>query len=136
MTATTFDVDVLSAGEPCTIVYPDGGEIFAKGEPGCRAFIVRRGTVEIRDGAHVFERLKEGEIFGEMALIDEEPRTATAVAVGRVEVVPIERGVFDALIRDDLDFALAIMRVMARRLRATIDVLSPPEAAAVLGSRA
>ena len=58
-------------------------------------------------------------IFGEMALIDSEPRSATAVAITDVELVPISEKQFLFLVSQTPYFALRLMRVLAQRLRAT-----------------
>jgi CRP-like cAMP-binding protein len=59
-------------------------------------------------------------IFGEMALIDSEPRRATAVAITDVELVPISEKQFLFLVSQTPYFALKVMRTLAQRLRATI----------------
>jgi CRP/FNR family cyclic AMP-dependent transcriptional regulator len=61
-----------------------GQEIFLEGEPGDGVYFVKHGIVEIssgKGGRHVFSRLGPGEIFGEMAVIEDRPRSATASAV-------------------------------------------------------
>jgi CRP-like cAMP-binding protein len=63
--------------------------------------------------------LSTNEIFGEMALIDDAPRSATAVAKTDVELVPISEKQFLFLVSQTPFFALKVMRVLARRLRAT-----------------
>ena len=103
-----------------TVHLPDGGVIFIKGDRGTVAYMVRSGKVEIREGGRVVEAMTRGEIFGEMALIDSEPRSASAVAVGPTELAVIDKAAFHKLVRDDPDFALAVMRLMSRRLRATL----------------
>jgi len=103
-----------------TVNFPDGGVVFIKGDRGHSAYIVRSGKVEIREAGRVVEAMAEGEVFGEMALIDSEPRSASAVAVGPTELAVIDKAAFHKLVRDDPDFALAVMRLMSRRLRATL----------------
>jgi len=58
-------------------------------------------------------------IFGEMALIDNEPRSATALAITDVELVPISEKQFLFLVSQTPYFALKVMRILAQRLRAT-----------------
>lgn len=101
-----------------TVNFPDGGVVFIKGDHGSAAYLVRDGKVEIRESGRVVETMARGEIFGEMALIDSEPRSASAVAVGATELAVIDKAAFHKLVRDDPDFALAVMRLMSRRLRA------------------
>ena len=63
--------------------------------------------------------LAANDIFGEMALIDNQPRSATAVAVTDVELVPVSEKQFLFLVGQTPYFALKVMRVLAQRLRAT-----------------
>jgi CRP-like cAMP-binding protein len=124
MSGTTFDVDVIAAGEPRVLAFSQGATIFNRGDEGDCAYIIKEGRVEIREGDLALEALCAGEIFGEMALIDDAPRTASAVAASRVELIPIDRRMFNVLIRDDPDFATTVMRLMSRRLRATTRLLA------------
>jgi CRP-like cAMP-binding protein len=103
-----------------TVKFPDGGVVFIKGDRGSAAYVVTSGRVEIREGGRVVETMARGEIFGEMALIDSEPRSASAVAIGHTELAVIDMAAFHKLVRDDPNFALAVMRLMSRRLRATL----------------
>jgi CRP-like cAMP-binding protein len=115
---TRIDLDTVASGR--IVRFPDGGVVFIKGDSSEDAYLVVTGKVEIREGGRVLEAMARGEIFGEMALIDAEPRSASAVAVGATELVVIDKFAFHALVRKDPDFALAIMRMMAERLRAML----------------
>jgi len=119
MALTTYDIDVIAAGCGRAVAIPDGAVIYARGEPSDCAYIVTRGRVRLGNGVSI-EVLSRGEIFGEMELLDDGPRSTAAVAVGPTEVLAIERPLFDVLIRDDPDFALALLRLTARRLRAAM----------------
>jgi CRP/FNR family transcriptional regulator, cyclic AMP receptor protein len=123
MTGTTFDVEVIAAGEDRVLAFPARAVIFRQNDMADSAYIIKRGQVEIRDRGNAVETIAPGEIFGEMALIDDEPRSASAVATSDVELIPIDRSMFEVLLRDDEDFALTVMRLMARRLRATTKML-------------
>ncbi len=94
-----------------------GDVIFNQGEPARELFIIQSGMVEIRLGNRVLETLSQYSIFGEMALIDAAPRSATAVAVTDAKLVPVSEKQFLFLISNTPYFALNVMRVMARRLR-------------------
>jgi CRP/FNR family cyclic AMP-dependent transcriptional regulator len=94
-----------------------GQVLFNKGEKGDRLYIVKSGEVTIGDGNHVFETLSAGGILGEMALVDEQPRSATARAVTQAEVIPIDQGRFLFLVQQTPFFAVRVMRVMCARLR-------------------
>ncbi len=94
-----------------------GKTIFQEGEQGDEFFIVVRGQVEIRSGERHFETLEADGIFGEMALIDDSPRSATAVALTDVTLAPIKENQFLFLVKNAPFFALSVMRVLADRLR-------------------
>jgi CRP-like cAMP-binding protein len=95
-----------------------GEVIFRQGDPAHELFIVQSGEVEIRLGNRVLETLPQYSIFGEMALIDSAPRSATAIASSDAKLVPVSEKQFLFLISNTPYFALNVMRVMARRLRA------------------
>jgi CRP/FNR family transcriptional regulator, cyclic AMP receptor protein len=100
-----------------TRIIPKGKTIFQEGDRGDEFFIVVRGQVEIRSGDRHFETLGPDGIFGEMALIDDSPRSATAVALTEVTLAPIKENQFLFLVQNTPFFALSVMRVLARRLR-------------------
>jgi CRP-like cAMP-binding protein len=80
-------------------------------------FIVRTGSVELRIGDTVVETVEQGGIFGELALVDAAPRTATAIAGPDCTLVLVEQRSFSDLLRRVPGLGLEIMKVMARRLR-------------------
>jgi CRP/FNR family cyclic AMP-dependent transcriptional regulator len=114
-------VDTISLGFGGRRVgFAGGGVVFIKGDAGDIAYVVASGSIEIRESGRVIETMGPGELFGEMALIDSEPRSASAVAVGATELLVIDRTEFDRRLREEPDFAINVMRLMARRLRATM----------------
>ena len=94
-----------------------GAVIFREGDPGEEMYVVQEGRVEIRVGEEVVETLGPGEIFGELALIDDQPRSATAVAVTASRVAAVPEARFHFMVQQTPRFALQVMRVMAERLR-------------------
>ena len=94
-----------------------GDVIFKQGDAAHEFFVVQSGEVEIRLGNRLLETLPEYSIFGEMALIDASPRSATAVAKTDVKLVAVSEKQFLFLISNTPHFALNVMRIMARRLR-------------------
>jgi len=117
MTEPPIDFRLLAgAGAPARD-YKAGDVIFKEGDAAQELFIIQSGEVEIRLGNRVLEKLPQYSIFGEMALIDASPRSATAVAAGDVKLVPVGEKQFLFLISNTPHFALNVMRVMARRLR-------------------
>jgi CRP/FNR family cyclic AMP-dependent transcriptional regulator len=94
-----------------------GEAIFRAYDMGSEMYVVLEGEVELTIGSQVVETLGPGEPFGEMALIDQAPRTATAIAKTpcKLAVIPEKRFLF--MVQTTPHFALQIMRVMADRLR-------------------
>ena len=130
MSDLTFDIAAVG-GRRTTFAH--GGVVFIKGDPGDFAYVVASGQVDIRHGGHIVETMRPGELFGEMALIDFEPRSASAVAVGATELVLIDRPLFEQLVQDEPGFAMKILRLMARRLRATMATDNPSNEELPLG---
>jgi CRP-like cAMP-binding protein len=120
------DFDLGPHGET-HIHFPDSAVVFLKGDRGDCAYVVKRGKIEIRDHGRVLETLGPGGIFGEMAVIDSEPRSASAVTVGPTDLVVVDRATFDALVREVPDFAVNVMRLVSRRLRAANAAHGPSE---------
>jgi CRP/FNR family cyclic AMP-dependent transcriptional regulator len=124
MEETTGEVIRLGLGGR-TLSFAEGGVVFIKGDPGDNAYIVAGGLIEIREAGRVIERMGPGELFGEMAVIDSEPRSASAVAVGNTELIVIDRAEFERRLSEEPHFAIKVMRLMARRLRATMAAAPP-----------
>ena len=103
------------AGEP--EAFQAGQVVFPEGEPGDCMYVVKSGTVSLRQGGKELEEIGPGALFGEMALIDLGPRSASAVAVTDCELVSIEKRRFWYLVQETPYFAETVMRVMADRLR-------------------
>ncbi len=122
MNGTIFDVDVIASSGSAILIFAHGVAIHRRGDEGRHAYIVKRGSVELRQRGHPYETIGPGEIFGEASLIVGSPQLDTAIAVGDVELLPIDRPLFDVLMRDDEDFAQIVMRLLARRLRATAEM--------------
>ena len=96
-----------------------GGVIFREGEQADELFVIKSGYVRIQIGNRMVAELTADDIFGEMALIDSEPRSATALAITDVELVPISEKQFLFLVSQTPHFALKVMRTLAQRLRVT-----------------
>ena len=94
-----------------------GEVIFRKGDAGDVLYVIGEGEIELVMGEHVAVRLREGDMFGEMSIIDQEPRSADAAAVTDVVLFPINRGLFLVLVQDTPHFALEVMKSLADRVR-------------------
>lgn len=95
-----------------------GDTVIVEGGAPSEMFLVRKGKVKIEVRGKTVEEVGPGGIFGEMALIDQSPRTATATAVEESEVIPIDERLFVILVQDAPYFALDVMRTLVARLRA------------------
>jgi C4-dicarboxylate-specific signal transduction histidine kinase len=105
----------LFGGVTCSLCEFKAGEIiFKQGDVGQELFVVNKGKVELRVGDHVLDTLSSQNIFGELALIDSAPRSATAVAITDVTLVSVGYAEFMSLASE---FALNVMREISRRLR-------------------
>ncbi len=117
MTVAGLDLSMLAnAGFPL-VNFASGEVIFAEGGEGDFMYVVRSGEVEIERNGKVIETLSAGGIFGEMALIDGSPRSATARAKTDAELAPINEKSFMFLVHETPFFAIAVMRTLAERLR-------------------
>jgi CRP-like cAMP-binding protein len=98
--------------------YPPGATIFKEGDKGDRMYFVQSGTVELRVGGKPVMTAEAGTFFGEMALIEEAPRSASAHAATECHLMPVDRARFEYLVRMTPDFVLEMMRTIASRVRA------------------
>jgi len=99
--------------------FTPGQYIFKAGDRGDAMYVVLEGEVEILVGSTIVEIAGTGSIVGEMALIDDEPRSATVVAKTHCRLVPVDQGQFQYMVSEGPFFALQVMKVMADRLRKT-----------------
>jgi CRP-like cAMP-binding protein len=96
-----------------------GTAIFREGDEAHELYVIKSGEVRIQIGNRTVSELSTDHVFGEMALIDNEPRSASAIAVTDVELVPVSEKQFLFLVSQTPYFALKVMRVLAQRLRVT-----------------
>jgi CRP-like cAMP-binding protein len=94
-----------------------GELIFEQGDQGESVYIVRDGSVDLKEAVRLVERVTAPGLFGEMALIEHEPRSLTAVAATNVALVEIPVRQFWVLVHETPYFAQLVMSVMAQRLR-------------------
>ncbi|TAN56769.1 MAG: cyclic nucleotide-binding domain-containing protein [Rhodospirillales bacterium] len=98
-------------------VFYAGQKIFGEGEAGDRAYIIQDGTVEITKNGVTLARLNKGELFGEMALVDDMPRMATAKAASDVSVVIISRDTFREKLAKADPFIRGLLSIFVRNIR-------------------
>lgn len=97
--------------------YPAGRSVMKEGEPGLSMYIVMRGKVAVTIKGTVVERVGAGGVFGEMALVDQSPRAASAAAEEESLLLAISRNDFLTLVKTRPDFAVSLLKAVSERLR-------------------
>jgi CRP-like cAMP-binding protein len=108
--------------------FKKGEIIFAEGSCSDSVYIIEEGEVEIahlkNDGSlHILGILKSNDIFGEMGLIDDMPRSATAKALTDCRISIINKSKFDTLIQQQPELLKPILMILSQRLRETLTLL-------------
>jgi CRP-like cAMP-binding protein len=117
MANTEAEFSILAGSGAPVRAFKQGETIFREGDPATELYVVKSGRVDVTSGNRLLATLGVNGIFGEMALIDKEPRSATVVAATDVELVPVDEKQFLFLVSQTPFFALRVMRVLAGRLR-------------------
>ena len=112
----------------------EGETIFKEGDRGEHMYFVVAGEVQVFVKRNAVDKIGIGGIFGEMALIDDKPRSATMVAKTACRLIPINQRRFATLVKETPHFAIQVMRVMADRLR-QMNAQTPSRARRVSASR-
>jgi CRP-like cAMP-binding protein len=103
--------------EPDVRSYTAGSAIFTEGEAGDFMFAVLEGEVEVRKGNRVLMTVAPGGIFGEMAIIENQPRSADAVALTDCRVAAINQKRFLTVVSQAPFFAIQMLQILSERLR-------------------
>lgn len=119
MTEMPVDFGILAGAGAPVREFKAGEVIFSQGDAASELFVIQSGKVDVMLGNRLLASLSDHDIFGEMALIDTAPRSATAVAKTDVRLVPVGEKQFLFLVGRTPHFALNVMRALARRLRVT-----------------
>jgi hypothetical protein len=111
--------NVLSSIVPIMqeVTFPAGHQIFAKGDLGASLYIVYEGEVGIFNGVHLLTTFRQGDFFGELALLDAEPRSASAVAQSQVRAFRLDQDDFYDVMEERGEVLRNILRVLCQRLR-------------------
>ena len=107
----------LFAQEADTINLSPGAVLFRQGDAGNEMFVLTQGVMDILVGEIVVETALRGALIGEMALIEETPRTATVIAKTACRLARIDERRFHQLIQQNPEFASHVMKVLVDRLR-------------------
>jgi CRP-like cAMP-binding protein len=104
--------------------FESGETIVRKGEEGAGFYLVLDGAVEIRSGGNTLSRLGPGQFFGEMSVVDTQPRSADVVAVEPSRVLVLSPWSFKSLVSERPRIAVKMLQEFVRRLRNTDRALS------------
>ncbi|MFV2006624.1 MAG: GGDEF domain-containing protein [Longimicrobiales bacterium] len=104
-----------------TVSFPPETKIVKMGEPGHSLFLIAKGSVRVlypaRSADFELARLEGGEFFGEMALLNEMPRSATVESVDDVELLVLEKDDFRRIITESPPVALQFLEILSLRIR-------------------
>ncbi len=125
-TALTADNDPMTIRKEVFARYvmtvPAGKIIFSEGDSGDSLFVIIEGEVEISkrtslETSKTLIVLKPGDIFGEMAVIEKKPRSATAIASKPCKLLAMDESLFFKMIEGNPDFAVKMVRMLSERIR-------------------
>jgi CRP-like cAMP-binding protein len=112
-----------------------GQTLFKKGDPGRSLYIVAEGQVRVHNEVGTLAYVGEGEVFGEMALLDSEPRLASVSATVPTLLLRLEQGPFFELLEVEPELSRGIITMLARRLRARLAALSVERQGVAMGEQ-
>jgi len=103
-------------------LFSQGQVIFRENDPGAEMYLIIQGQVEIRkvtgpSSSKTLTTLQKGDIFGEMAIIEGKPRSATAVAMEPAKLLVLNQKLYDSMVNSNPDFARKMNRVLSERIR-------------------
>jgi len=109
--------------EDFTLEVSEGDHIFREGDLGTEMFLIQDGQIEIYTGSGKQEKplaiLERGDFFGEMSLLEDLPRSASARAVSEARLVRINGSTFTQMLQTNPEIAVRMMRKLSRRIRET-----------------
>lgn len=110
----------LSMFERFAVTFQPGDIVFCEYEPGDNFYLIQSGRVQIvkilGDIEKNIDILQPGEIFGEMAILEEAPRSATAVAIDKVKALEFNRQNFEILMKGNPQIALKLLKLFTKRI--------------------
>lgn len=131
---SNIDIDIDTSGVPSGVmkqfslpafarfakVYEPGSVIIAEYEPGDCFYLIQSGKVQlvkcVKGSKKNLDILKPGEFFGEMAILENSPRSATCIAANRVEVLEFNKQNFEILIMGNPQIALILLKLFCKRI--------------------
>ena len=107
--------------------YPTGHVIVHKGDRGVGFYLIADGSVEVRSDGRVLAKLGPGQYFGEMALLDGQPRNADVVALEPSRCLVLSAWAFKGIVSSRPKIALALLQESVRRLNMNVQTLASSE---------
>lgn len=102
------------------VTFEPGQLVFCEYEPGNECFFIQEGRVKITktvgNSQKTLDVLEQGDFFGEMAILEEEPRSASAVAIDTVRALKFNRANFDSLMNGQPQLAYRLLVIFANRI--------------------
>lgn len=99
------------------IEYTKDEQVFAEGEQGDAMYLIVDGQVKVHSGDHVFAELGTRQVFGEMAILDAEPRSASITSMSDLTLLKIRREDFTEILAEKPEISQGIIQVLTHRLR-------------------
>jgi len=100
---------------------PVGTVVFREGETGREMYVIQSGKIDIikrvRDKEKLLATLVPGDFFGEMSVLNNNPRSASAVVSESAKVLVVEPKMFESMIRNNVEIAIRIIKMLAKRLQ-------------------
>lgn len=97
--------------------YETGAQIVKQGEVGVGFYLIDEGKVEVEQGGRVITALGPGDFFGELALMEDVPRTASVIARAPTRCLQLVRWHFRSILKENPDIAIRVLETAVRRLR-------------------
>jgi len=102
--------------------FPAGSLVFCEGDPGAELYVIQSGRVQISRRVRGREMhlitLAAGEFFGEMAIVNNKPRSATATVIEEARMLVLDARTFEAMVRGNSEIAVRLVKKLAARLDA------------------
>jgi CRP-like cAMP-binding protein len=133
-----YDPDIArkcfqAVGKPQEVA--QGGSFFDEGQTSDRMYYLVEGSVGLLRNKKTLDIIKAGEVFGEMAVISGEPRSAAAVARSDCKVLAMDSRQFQQALQTTPEFALMLMNIMNHRLRLTLALMNQTASLPSVGDR-
>lgn len=108
--------------------FPPGTIICREGETGSEMYVIQAGkisiTKKVQDVERVLATLSAGDFFGEMSILNNKPRSATAEVAEEAKVLVVEPKMFESMIRGNIEIAVRIIKTLAKRLQEADDQIA------------